>query len=126
MSLGDEEHRISILFDAVEEGEHVHVTVRSGIKGMRALAGKFTLRREEWLVLRDNLTWSEPIDDRLAAAFRYAPFGATSHLEGVRIVHFDTTPIEVTDSTSHERDAALCDRFDGAVDALRASQENAT
>lgn len=114
MSLGDDEHPISILFEAEERGDHVHVTVRSGIKGMRALAGRFTLRRDEWLILRDNLTYSEPIDDRLAAAFQYAPKGAKSHLSGVRIVHFDTSPIEVTATSVSERDEALFARLDAA------------
>lgn len=118
--LGDDEHPISLLFEPEERGEHVHVTVRAGIKGMRALAGTFVLRREEWLVLRDNLTWSEPIGESLAAAFRYAPAGHTSHLSGVRIVHFDTSPIEIGAETVAERDAALLARVEAAAVELEA------
>lgn len=110
--LGDEEHPISILFEAEQRGEHVHVNVRSGIRGMRASCGSFVMRAEEWLILYDNLTYSEPIDSRLAADISYAPPGHRSHLHGVRIVHFETSPIEITASSVAERDRALIARSD--------------
>lgn len=53
--LGDSEHPISFLFDSRVEGGHVKVTVRTGLRGSRALAGELIFREEEWAVFRNLL-----------------------------------------------------------------------
>lgn len=99
MSLGDDEHPISIAFEPRTEGAHVKVVVRAGLRGMRGLAGELTFRPEEWVVLRECLGESRPVDERLGAMLRYAPSGAMSRLEGVKLVHLDTDPIEVIEAS---------------------------
>ena len=96
MSYGDDEHRISFRFAPRREGAHVKVVVWSGMAGMRGNCGELTFRPEDWLLFRHMLGQQTPVDDRLAAALRYAPEGATSHLSGVKLVHYDAeTPIEI-------------------------------
>lgn len=100
MSLGDDEHPISFLFQPKIRGEHVHVTVRAGQKGMRALVGTLTFRGIEWAALRELLGASVLIDDDperpdLGAMLRYAPKGAYSWLEGVKLVYIDESPLEI-------------------------------
>lgn len=95
MSLGDEEHPISILLESRLEGAHVKVTVRAGHRGSRALSGDLVFRPEEWAVLREILGRSVEVEEKLGVMLRYAPDGHTSHLDGVKIVHVDTDPIEL-------------------------------
>lgn len=93
--LGDDEHPISFLFESRIEGGHVKVTVRAGMRGMRAVAGELTFRPEEWTAFRQCLAASRDVEPELVAMLKYAPEGATSHLEGARLVYLDTDPIEV-------------------------------
>lgn len=67
VSLGDEEHPISFQFEYETRGEHTHVQVRAGQRGMRAVAGRLVLRRVEWSLLkellrRNNALCAEPLD----------------------------------------------------------------
>jgi hypothetical protein len=96
MSLGDSEHKISILFESRVVGAHVKVTVRAGHRGSRALLGNLVFRPEEWVVFRECLGQSREVDEKIGAMLRYAPEGHESRLEGVKLVHLDTSPIEVT------------------------------
>lgn len=95
MSLGDDEHPISVAFEPRMEGAHVKVVVRAGLRGMRGLAGELTFRPEEWAVLAHALGALTEVEDRLGVMLRYAPEGHKSRLNDVKLVYLDTDPIEV-------------------------------
>lgn len=82
MPLGDVEHPISFLFQPkVEQGEHVVIEVRAGLRPHRAITGELIMRAEEWAVLRE-----------LMRRARSAP--ATSELVDL---HLDADPLEIGD-----------------------------
>lgn len=103
--LGDDEHPISFLFEPFSLGGHVHVRVRAGIRGMRALAGTLTMRREEWIVFRDLLGNCGSDDELLGALKRAVPVDMVNQpsldsfnravLSTNRLLYVDTTPFEI-------------------------------
>lgn len=111
--LGDDEHPISFLFEPRIDGGHVRVTVRTGLRGMRALAGELCFRPAEWVAFREALGRSRP-DERLGSTLRESiptdifcdPEGVgadsftTALIYGGRIVHLDTDPIEMPEEPS--------------------------
>lgn len=107
--LGDAEHPISFRFESELQGAHVHVTVRAGLRGMRALSGTLVFRPEEWAAFRDVLGQAHP-DEELAASLREAvPMFARENPReldyhnrllllagrGISAVHIDTEPFEL-------------------------------
>src|SRR5262249_11477720 len=101
VSLGDNEHPISIVLEPRFEGAHVKVVVRAGLRGMRALTGELTFRPEECLLRRAGLADHEEVPESVAGMVRYqAPdIPPERHwLNGVRLVYFDfSTPIEIAE-----------------------------
>lgn len=108
MSYGDDEHPISFRFHVTQADSHVHVDVWAGLDGLRGNCGTLTLRREDWVVLREILGASQP-DDHLLAVFQESiprfvrdnpeVLGTDAHsraiLSAMKVVHLDTTPIVV-------------------------------
>lgn len=89
MSLGDDEHPIGFLFEPEVRGEHVHVTVRAGQPGMRALAGTLVLRQVEWAALLALLGRVREINDQGEVMW------SVRSTEKTIVVHLVDQPIEI-------------------------------
>lgn len=69
---------MSFKFEARQAGEHVHVTVRAGVEGQRALCGTLTLRPEEWRELRGIIEEGQPYDPALLVDDTTRPYDQDS------------------------------------------------
>lgn len=107
--LGDGEHPISFAFEPEVRGDHVHVRVRAGLRGMRALSGELVFRPEEWASLRVALSVANDDAARLALYRSSVPPDIASDPVGVnadwftrfllsdrgRVVHVDPVPFDL-------------------------------
>jgi hypothetical protein len=115
MSYGDDEHPISFRFHVTQADSHVHVDVWAGLDGMRGNCGTLTMRREDWVVLREVLGASQP-DPHLLAVFQEAipawvranpeAIGADAHtravLSATKVVHLDPTPVVIEEPSEED------------------------
>lgn len=86
MAYGDDEHKISFLFEPEHRGGHVYVTVRSGMRGMRAVCGTLTFRPEDWVILRGLLEGAVEYDHQPTLRYRR---------DDGSMVHADADPVEI-------------------------------